>query len=366
MKNIKKILIPIVVLIVLCLSVFGIISVNNKPSTTPTFTIEQQKQLIEEDLLKNKDYTDSFKQTEYEKYKETYATSYTKVKTGGLKDVGNIVEFKQLSPISKISSDDSFKNISYFEDKSIADYDFYTFTMSFFSTSFPEGDIDLAVKGPNEAVAFLGSEYKQFPQNAQPHRYYPVVVVLKKGDNIADYKLTVKDVEITQSYAEEKTSGELKIGDSFKYQLSDKIILHGTVMDIKYMKTDYGSGSPNSSLVYKGSIAQAYIMYSIEGGDLKAPTFGNENVVTMLKTYIASKYKTIGFDIGALDYKSDVIIKPYYDMSMLGSFTTNGTFALAAEAYIKEALWNKGSDSVGFDKDTVIHFGDFSVNLKAQ
>ena len=232
------------------------------------------------------------------------------------------------------------------------------------STSFPEGDIVLEVKGPDDAAAFLGNEFRYVPQGAQPHRYCPVVIAVKKGEDINNYKLIVKDREIEQSFVEEKTSGELKIGDSFRFQLDENTTLHGTLMDIRYMKTEFGSSSSSSEIIYRSSVAQAFVMYSIESTILKEPIFKDKNVLTMLGTHITSDYKTIGFDLEALDYKSDIIIKPSYALSSLGYFTTNGTIVLAVEAYVNENIWNKGNEKVGFDKNTSIHFGDFSINFK--
>ena len=110
MKNIKKILIPIVVVVVLGLAVFGIISTGNSSNTTPTFTIEEQKQFIAKDLQVNEDYNDTFLQNEYRKYKEVYINNYNKIKNEKLEDVVDVIEFKQLSPITKVSSCDAFKD----------------------------------------------------------------------------------------------------------------------------------------------------------------------------------------------------------------------------------------------------------------
>lgn len=376
MKNTKKILVAIAVVSVIFLATFIIISFNNSnQNNLASLTISQQ---IAKALQKDKEWNDSFKQQIIENYKKEYINNYNKIKSGNLEDVGRVIQFEQLSPMIKTPPTDLFENIPYFQGKSINDYDFYTFTMSFFSTGF-HGDINLKVNGPNEAAAFLGNEYLYIPQNIQPARYFSVFIAVKKGENIADYKITVdsqepvseneavtKPFEINPVFSRAKTSGELKIGDSFTYKLNDNLTLYGTLMDITYEKTVFGSDSPKSPIVYKSSLARARILYAIEGNESNNLFFEKDSVLLMLNPYISSDYKVTGLGIEGLDYKSDIIIMPHYEKSYLGSFTTNGILELAAEAYVNQDIWEYGPDTVGFDKDVKIHFGDLYINLKAE
>lgn len=378
MKNTKRILWFIVVFCILVLIVFGIVLFNkHNQENVPLST--QGKQMIEI-LESDKEWNDSFKRDLINKYKNEYISNYNKIKLEKeIEDIGRVLQFEQLSPIIKVPPINLFESIPYFQENSIDHYDFYTFTVAFFSTGF-YGDIDLKVIGPQKAVAFWGNEYLFIPQGEQPTRYFSAFMAIKKGENISDYKIAVnskeptldnkiidKVVEITPVYLNLKTSGELKIGDSFVYELNDNLTLYGTVMDIMYEKTMFGTSSPdNSSFIYMGSLGRTRILYAIEGSQSDNLFFEKNNVLSILNPYITSDYEVSESGIDGLNYKSDVVIMPYYDNDYLGSFTTNGILGLSTEAYVRKELWDVGPDSVGFDKDVKIHFGDFYINLKAK
>lgn len=377
MKNLKKYLNILFLCGFLFVIVFGLIVARQESQVVAPFTIEQQKQSISEKLKQHTSYDEPFKQELVKNYEQLYNNNYNKVQSLELSDVGQIIEFKQHTPMAKTSTVDSFSSFSFFQNKDINNYNFYTCNISLFSTNFPDGDFDLQILGSNDAIAFLGEEY-QVVQDGKPSRYFSVVVAINKNDDISNCQISINGFatdenlktikitnEITPDYHNEKITGELKEGDSFKVSLNEQMTLHGTIVDIRYDKTEYGSDSPSGNFKYKGSLARAFVLYSIEGNTSDSILFDNSSVLSMLKPYITSEYRVIGPDIKDLDYKSPITIMPYMPVGDVGNYTTNGMLNLAAEAYISEELWERGDNTVGFDKDVIVHFGDFYINLKA-